>query len=39
MILKIAQVFKIKLQIQLLFIASDKPSAAKKVSERPIKRD
>lgn len=38
MILKIAHVFKIKLQTQLLFIASDKPSAAKKFQRELIKR-
>lgn len=37
MILRIAHVFKIKLQRQLLFIASDKPSAAKKFHKDLLK--
>ncbi len=37
MILRIAHVFKIKLQTQLLFIASDKPSAAKKFQKDLLK--
>jgi hypothetical protein len=37
MILRIAHVFKIKLQMQLLFIATDKP-AAKKFQKDLLKR-
>jgi plasmid stabilization system protein ParE len=38
MILRIAHVFKIKLQTQLLFIASDKPLAAKKFQRDLLKK-